>query len=157
MKKRSIFRQPLANADSIVASRSALLKGNLALTRRSSSMGDSIVSWALQEATLPDTIEKKAPSAGKNSSRTSSLSRSISLRREKNSVQRAIPPMRGSCTMKIGAREKLEIVRTSSVSFCGERYAGVVRLQIRRYADAEPPHTAQLWAQPRLLSSIVIG
>jgi hypothetical protein len=59
--------------------------------------------------------------------------------------------------MKIGAREKLAIVRTSAASFSGERNAGACRRQICRYAEREPPQTAQSCMHPRVVRSRVIG
>jgi hypothetical protein len=50
----------------------------------------------------------------------------------KKRLLRSIPPMRWSCTMKIGVRENVEISFASATSFSGER----MPLQVRQKVPA---------------------
>lgn len=49
------------------------------------------------------------------------------------------------------------MIRTSWMSFSGDRNAGAGRPTTLAYAEADPPQTAHCSGQPRELSNIVVG
>jgi hypothetical protein len=127
MKNRSIFWQPSAKAAARVRSTASLPTANFPLRRRISWSCDSIVICRLHARVAAAMVAKKSRPAGKNVSTTRWFGIAAAPNNSKKRSLRAIPPMRGSCTRKMGAREKEEISFASATSFSGERSPGWLR------------------------------